>query len=176
MDVDQGIAVERVFRLIRDVANSRNPSASWDEQLDKIARRLPRVFLCHASRDKPFVRRLALTLVDRGCRVWFDAWEIRVGDNIVQRINEGLDDSDFLAVVLSQAATESKWVTNEWSSKFMGAAEKRKAAVLPLLLEDCDVPALLRPMKYADFRNPDQYDSAVDEVVRSVGGLERNEP
>lgn len=106
--------------------------------------------------------------------MWFDAWEIRVGDNIVYKINDGLQDSGFLAVVLSRAAMESEWVKKEWTSKFMMAAEERNATVLPILLEDCEIPPLLRPLKFADFRNPENYDLALADVVQAIESNGRN--
>ncbi len=174
LDSDQEIAVERIFRVIHDIANADDPVGSWKAQVEKTANPIPKVFLCHSSHDKDFVRRIATNLVDEGCRVWFDAWEIRVGDNIVYKINDGLQDSGFLAVVLSRAAMESEWVKKEWTSKFMMAAEERNATVLPILLEDCEIPPLLRPLKFADFRNPENYDLALADVVQAIESNGRN--
>lgn len=168
VDADQELAIERVFRIIREVSNDNDPVNAWSRQL-KARNPLARVFLCHSSRDKDFVRRVATSLVDHGCRVWFDAWEIRVGDNIVQKINDGLQESDFVAVVLSKSAMESEWVKNEWTAKFMTAADERRAMVLPLLIEQCEIPALLKPLKYADFRNRDKYDTALGDILNAVG-------
>ena len=56
----------------------------------------------------------------------------------------------------------------------MMAAEERKATVLPILLEDCEVPSLLRPLKFADFRNPESYDSALADVIQAIEPNGRN--
>ena len=44
-----------------------------------------RLFVCHASEDKPAARAFTNFLSERGADVWFDQWEIRVGDSIVQK-------------------------------------------------------------------------------------------
>lgn len=110
------------------------------------------VFLSYSTRDKQFVKRLAGDLQALGYEVWLDEWEIRVGDSIVKSVQVGIDRADFVAVVLSRHSTRSQWVENEWQSKYWQEVERRSVMVLPILIDDCTVPALLRPKKYADFR------------------------
>ncbi len=60
------------------------------------------VFVSHASEDKArFVDALVQALRGRGLRVWYDANEIRLGDDFRIRIDEGLAQSRFGVVVLS---------------------------------------------------------------------------
>lgn len=60
------------------------------------------VFISHASADKDAIARpLAQELLRRGVTVWFDEFELRIGDSLRQRIDEGLATSDFGVVVLS---------------------------------------------------------------------------
>jgi len=49
------------------------------------------VFLSHSAKDKPVVRDVAEWLKKDGLRVWFDEWEIRHGDCIPAKIDEGLE-------------------------------------------------------------------------------------
>ena len=48
------------------------------------------VFLSHSSKDKEVVRDIAEQLRANDLNVWFDAWEIRPGDSIPAKIEEGL--------------------------------------------------------------------------------------
>ncbi len=57
------------------------------------------VFLSHSSKDKAVVRKLAERLRDDGLRVWLDEWEIRPGDPILLKIEEGLEQSRALVLV-----------------------------------------------------------------------------
>ena len=44
------------------------------------------VFLSHNAKDKPRVRRLAERLKQAGLRVWFDDWNIKPSDIIMDSI------------------------------------------------------------------------------------------
>lgn len=61
----------------------------------------PTIFMCHSSKDKPFVRRLAGELENNSISVWIDEKDILVGQSFIQRIHEGLKTADFVAVVLT---------------------------------------------------------------------------
>jgi hypothetical protein len=112
-----------------------------------------RVFISHSSKDKPFVRKLVAALKKHQLNVWFDEQEIKVGDSIVSSISGGLKDSDYLVAVLSKASVASPWVRTELSSALMDQISNQGTAVLPVLIEDCDIPTLLRDRLYADFRH-----------------------
>lgn len=43
---------------------------------------MPSLFLSHSSADKTFVEKLAKDLEGVGVNVWFDKWEIKVGDSL----------------------------------------------------------------------------------------------
>lgn len=52
-----------------------------------------KVFISHASDDKPFVDRLATDLSKRGVLLWYDKFDLRIGDSVPGKINEGLSSS-----------------------------------------------------------------------------------
>lgn len=62
---------------------------------------MPSLFLSHSSADKTFVEKLAKDLEGVGVNVWFDKWEIKVGDSLTGKIEEGLQANDYLGLVLS---------------------------------------------------------------------------
>jgi hypothetical protein len=53
------------------------------------------VLLSHSAKDKAVVRPLAERLRADGLRVWFDEWELKPGDSIPAKIEEGLEHSQF---------------------------------------------------------------------------------
>jgi len=110
------------------------------------------VFICHASEDKPAARDLALAMKALGAEVWFDEWEIRVGDSIVQKIDHALGRVSHLVVLLSRISVERPWVQKELSSALMLQLSEKGIRVLPLRLDDCTVPPILADIKYADAR------------------------
>ena len=61
------------------------------------------VFLSHASEDKDDVARpLAIALQGHGLRVWYDEFELNIGDNLVTKLNAGIRNSRFGILVLSK--------------------------------------------------------------------------
>ena len=67
-------------------------------------------FICHASEDKSdFVTPLANALIRRGVKVWYDKFALKLGDSLRQKIDEGLRDSRYGIVVLSQAFFKKNW-------------------------------------------------------------------
>ncbi len=127
---------------------------------------LNRVFLSHSSADKSFVERLAHDLERVNIGVWYDTWEIRVGDSLLDKIAQGIESNDFLAIILSPDSVESEWVKREVNAALMKELEQRKAVVLPLLIADCTVPTLLKEKKYADFRK--SYEDGFEEFLFAV--------
>jgi predicted nucleotide-binding protein len=67
------------------------------------------VFICHASEDKRFTRKLAYDLSKNGMHVWYDELELNVGDSIVEKINQGIKESKFMVVVLSKSSVDKLW-------------------------------------------------------------------
>jgi hypothetical protein len=71
-------------------------------------------FVAHASEDKDdLVRPLAKELRSRGLRVWFDEFELKVGDSLRERIDHGLANSHHGIVVLSPDFFRKEWPKNE---------------------------------------------------------------
>ena len=68
------------------------------------------VFMSHASEDKESIARpLTEELEARGLRVWFDNRELRIGDSIRQKIEEGLAQSSYGVVILSKPFISKFW-------------------------------------------------------------------
>lgn len=125
-----------------------------------------RIFISHASEDKPFARLLAMDLADRGHRPWLDEWKILAGESIPSALSEGLDSCDFVVVVLSEHAVESKWVEREWQAKYWDEANSGKLHVIPALHRHCKIPTLLRSKKYADFTN--DHNEGLEAILLSI--------
>ncbi len=71
------------------------------------------VFLSHSAKDKAVVRDVAERLRKDGRRVWFDEGEIRPGDSIPAKIEEGLERSRVLVLCMSANAFGSDWAQLE---------------------------------------------------------------
>ena len=57
------------------------------------------VFLSHNWKDKDIARRLGAQFRLAGADVWFDEWEVRAGDSIPGKVNEGLGAVDTVVLL-----------------------------------------------------------------------------
>ena len=72
------------------------------------------VFISHASEDKDeVVRPLADALHRGGLSVWYDDFELKIGDSLRQSIDKGIGASRFGIVVLSKAFFKKGWANYE---------------------------------------------------------------
>ncbi len=127
------------------------------------------VFLSHSHEDKTFARRLAADLRKAGHAVWIDEAEINIGDSLIARIRDGLDQVDFVAAILSSSSIKSQWVTQELDIASNREIEERRVVVLPLLIEQVPLPGFLKGKYYGDFTVPERYDEMFSLLLRALG-------
>jgi hypothetical protein len=126
------------------------------------------VFLSHATPDKEIVRRLATDLVASGVQVWLDEQRILVGDSIVERLSQGLAETDFLVFVATADSVSSEWARRELNSALMSEISRRRVTVLPALFADCELPAIISDKRYADFRT--SYNMGFQDLLTAIKG------
>ena len=132
------------------------------------------IFLSHNSKDKAFVRRLADDLRKNGHYAWVDEAEIKVGDSLIEKIEEGIENTQYLGVVISSNSIESKWVTREVEIALNQEINEKKVKVLPILIEKVKIPAFLLDKKYADFTSEDNYEDSLQLIIDRLSELPDN--
>ncbi len=117
-----------------------------------------RVFLCHASQDKPAVRKLHRYLKQHGIQPWLDQEDLLPGENWEVEIPRALNASDVILVCLSKNSVNKEgYVQKEISFALDKALEKPEGTIfiIPAKLEDCDVPKRLNRYQWVDLFRPD---------------------
>jgi hypothetical protein len=109
------------------------------------------IFLSHSSLDKPFVRRLAADLINAGLSVWFDEWELSIGDSLIDEVYSGIEGSSCFILVVSRRSIESGWVQKELRASLVREASDSRCIILPIKLDECDPPLAVADRIYADF-------------------------
>ena len=90
------------------------------------------VFISHASEDKnEVVRPLANALKEKGLSVWYDEFELKIGDSLRRKIDQGLSKSRFGIVVISRAFIKKGW-TNYELDGLMTKAVSGQQTLLPI--------------------------------------------
>ena len=110
------------------------------------------VFISHNAGDKArFVRQLVADLEQAGVSCWLDEKQIKPGTLIPSAVGKGLEQCRFVVIVLSQHSTGSNWVAFERDIALMSLLSDSSKTIIPILLEDCEPPFILRAIASADF-------------------------
>lgn len=101
-----------------------------------------RYFISHTGADKQFA--IALRDALEG-PAWVDLFEISVGDVLLDRIAEGIENATDFVLLWSAASAASKWVRFEFHMAFIRHLEDNAIAIRILCLDDTPVPLPFRP-------------------------------
>ena len=129
------------------------------------------VFISHASEDKEeVVRPLANALVQRGLKVWYDEFELKIGDSLRRKIDRGLANSRFGIVVLSRDFIKKGW-TNYELDGIISKAVSGEQIMLPIWHEITKQEIIAYSPSLADkvARNTSSY--TIDEIANEIAEL-----
>lgn len=124
------------------------------------------IFISYNHQDSDFVDTLAVNLVRAKHNVWMDRWELNVGDSLTAKIEESLTESSAIIVVLSKNSVGSGWCKRELTAGLVRELEEQRTLVLPVVIDDCNIPLFLKDKMYADFRK--DADKAFNLVDRAL--------
>jgi len=133
-----------------------------------------KVFISYTQEDKRYATLIANALEQAGHEVWYDKWSLRVGDNLIQKINEGLKETDALIVIVSKHALRSKWVMHEFSAIALGDLSSRKSRVIPVLVDKSPVPQYLARYVYVDLTT--DVDGGIQRILAALSEKPTKEP
>jgi len=129
------------------------------------------VFISHASEDKEMVvRPLAQALKASGIRVWYDEFELRIGDSLRRKIDQGLARSRFGIVVISRPFIQKGW-TNYELDGLITKANSGQQALLPIWHEITKQEVIDYSPSLADkvARNTSQF--TIDEIASEIAQM-----
>lgn len=110
-----------------------------------------KVFLSYSYEDKEFVEWLKDNLQDLGLEIWYDQQEIQLGDSIKKKISLGIQSSSAFIVVFSASSKNSDWVMYELNSALLLNAINKGIKIIPIKIDNSELPADLSSYLYADF-------------------------
>jgi len=114
-----------------------------------------RVFLCHSSNDKPAVRELYQKLrAEPWIEPWLDEEELYPGQDWNMEIEKAVEAADAIIVCLSKGSiTKEGYVQRELRTVLDFADYKPEGTlyIIPVRLEECELPRSLRKWQYADY-------------------------
>lgn len=143
--------------------------SSVSSLLMTMQKREPTVFVSYARADSTIVKLVADGLAAAGVRV-FDRMRVslKAGMNWMQEIERELSSADFVAFFISPNSVGSGWVNEELRvALHRQVSGEGGAVILPVILEDADVPPLLRQYQWIDLRGGD-IEKGVGQLVDAI--------
>ena len=129
------------------------------------------IFISHATEDRTAVARpLALALKEREISVWYDEFELRIGDSLRQKIDAGIANSRFGLVVLSRSFFAKGWPQYELDGLVTRVTDG-KQVLLPIWHEVSKDEVVAQSPSLADKVALRTSDLGIDEIADEIASV-----
>lgn len=126
----------------------------------------PDIFISHSSLDKLAATRLATVLNFCSIDVWLDDWELEVGQSLTDEVARAMEDSKYIAILITDNYNSTVWTKTEYKKALSREQRENRTVMLPLIIEEANVPHFIEDKVYVDLRN--DYFSGVTRLVGLV--------
>jgi len=115
-------SIKELFNDLKSGHIDKRDKSRWD------------VFICYASEDEELVEPLATCLRELGLDVWYDDFEIKIGDSLARSIDKGLINSDKGIIIISKDFINKSHGTpgHELSGLISRKLEEKTDLILPI--------------------------------------------
>lgn len=149
------------------------PSSSVLEGKERFERRMVgeqklRIFLTHASTDKPFVRELHNKLTAEGFDVWLDVENLIGGQDWQIEIPKAIRNSDVVIVCLSKESVNREGYVQKEISFALNISDELPEGdifIIPAKIEECEVPHRLSRYHWVNLFEDDGF----EKLMRALG-------
>jgi len=134
----------------------------------------PKAFLSFGWEDHELAKAIAEALQKNGIETWWAEWELRAGDSLRQKIDEGLNHCNIFLVVLTPDSIKKPWVNQEMDAGLIRRIEMQ-ARFIPLRkgLPTSALPPLLRGMLSPALEN---FETDIKQLIADIHGVSRKPP
>ena len=82
-------------------------------------------------------------------------------------LEQGIREATAAAIVLSRVSVRKPWVQEEYGA-LLNRAVDGHLRLIPVLLEDVELPPFLASRDWVDFRRPQDFEASLAELVRGI--------
>lgn len=122
---------------------------------------MARIFLCHASEDKPQVHEIYTRLQAEGFEPWLDEQDLLPGEVLDDVIEDVLERCEFVLVFLSTRSVGKEGYVQREVRRVLRRSEEMppgRIYTIPVKLDDCKVPGHFRHLNWAELSAPNGFD------------------
>ena len=170
---DMKAQVEGSPELLEMVKAALGQPEAGQESMDMPTPATPRVFLSYASEDHALAQRIAQELMASGIDTWWAEWEIKAGDSIRQRIDQGLEACSHFVVLMTPVSTTKPWVKEEIDAAFVRkVSNQSRFSALRHDVRPDELPPLLRASSSPSVGDP--FD--LSQLINDIHGVTKKPP
>jgi TIR domain-containing protein/restriction endonuclease len=126
---------------------------------------MTQIFISHVEADRKIAEKLSKELRSSGLNVIMIHEELSLGESIVEKISRLISSSDYIIFLLSSQSVKSEWMQFELGTAFGKELQARDVVIIPVVVDDCEIPLSLRSRMYLDLRHsPD----AVHQLIQRL--------
>lgn len=116
------------------------------------------IAISFAGEDRKIAEEIAEKLISLGIKVFYDSYEKATlwGKDLYEHLNDVYKNkATFCLMVISNNYRDKQWTNHERKAAQARAFSQNKEYILPLKLDDTEIPGLNETVGYVDFRNSD---------------------
>jgi tetratricopeptide (TPR) repeat protein len=124
-------------------------------------------FISYSGADRERAEWIAWELEQAGYSVIIQAWDFKPGSHFVIEMKKAADECERTIAVLSSNYIGAVYTHPEWAAAFVRDPTGEKGLLIPVRVEPCEVPHLLKPLIYIDLVGKTEA-AARDELLSGV--------
>jgi hypothetical protein len=119
-----------------------------------VRRRSFHTFLSHSHSDKVIVDHIYKWLNEvSGVPVWYDGVNLPPSSRIAAELPRAISNCRSMMLILSKSSVNKGWVQEEYDAAIDQRTKYKDFRILPVLIEECEVPGFLRTTKWVSIQN-----------------------
>jgi len=130
------------------------------------------IFISYSSNDIDKVKRLVSELKQKGAKIWFDDDQILPGDDLIQKMSEGIDQCRFYLICLSPSFDKkppTSWVKKELKMAMIKENKQGQRSIIPVrLIKGGSIPLEIGEKAYADLSTEERWAKNFPRLCRAL--------
>lgn len=135
------------------------------------------IFISHTSSDKQLIEPIANILAKTygNENVFYDSWSIQPGEDIIDKMNSGLEKCRFFFFFMSSKSLTSQMVKLEWQNILMKSSKNTTIKFIPVKIDDCNPPVILLQKLFIDVYS-NGLDVGIRQMIDVIEGINTYKP
>lgn len=128
-------------------------------------------FISYNAADLSWAEWIATSLEKEGYSLFLQAWDMQPGSNLVLEMTRAASEAERTLAVLSPSFLSGGFTGAEWAAAFVDDPSGQKRKLIPVRVEPCELPGLLRAIVHIDLvgKNEEEARKALLAGLRESG-------